>query len=220
MKQIRYRIFLVGIMVGLVSTGCAAFSGGKLEELETLPEAPEVSSKANLTINWETYMNGVRHSENEQVAAGVGMKHALAAFKESGYFSEVGSAVDNPDLQIRVKMQDQGEGSMGRAFLTGLTLYLIPSSGTDHYVMDAEVTHVKSGETKKYHLEESLEFHQQLFLIFIMPFNTPGSVAEEIFENMFKHLAMKIQEDGLLKQAHAESNPSGFEFNLSPVLDN
>jgi hypothetical protein len=198
MKNSSYWSFFFGFLICLWFSGCASFAGGNLKELEAVPSAPVKSPRASLAITWSTYLNGVHKPANEHIAAGMGMKHALEAFKETGYFSEVGPTVDNPDVKIKVRIKDEGKANLGMAMVTGFTLFLIPSSATDLYVMDAEVTNLKTGQTRSYHLEDSMNYYQQIFLIFIMPFNWPASVVEDVLENMFTHLAVKIHEDGLL----------------------
>lgn len=200
MKKFSYRYLLVGLLVCLGSSGCAAFSGGNLKELENFPAAPEAPINAYINMTWNHYENGVRKPEPDLIKAEEAMISALKVFKETGFFSKVSSFMADPDVQIKVLIQYKYEGpaQAGSTFFI-LTLGLIPIHGTNHFVMDVEATNLKTGLSRSYHLEDSVNVYGQTLLILIAPFNWAPSVRQNVLENMFKHLAVNMHEDGLLK---------------------
>jgi len=205
MNESCYRYLLVGLLIGLLSSGCAAsFAGGNLQELESFPAAPEAPIKANLIITGKFSLNGVHIPGDDRSIAELGRKNALEAFKELGYFSEVGPAVDNPDIQIKVRFQRKLERGFLMEFISGFTLTLIPSSLTDYFILDADVTNLKTGQTRSYHLEDSVT--RTIWVFLILMFNLHGWVVEDVLANMFKYLAVKMHDDGLLITAQIGNN--------------
>lgn len=196
-------IFLVvGFLISLWCSGCASFAQWNLQKLETLPTPPETLSKAKLTFALSIIDNNNNSISDSSLDRWIEMRYALNGFEETGYFSDIGPTVANPDLQINVHFQYKvGESSDSLAILCGATLFLIClDKQTDHYIVDAEVTHLKTGQVKTYHLKDSINTRANIFLIFI-PWQWGIFVEGDIVENIFKHLAVKIHEDGLLVTA-------------------
>ena len=80
-------IFLaVGFLIALWCSGCASFAGGNLQELETLPTAPETPLKATLDFTHSHVGYQLSHRE-QNLAERNSIKRALEAFEKTGYFS-------------------------------------------------------------------------------------------------------------------------------------
>ncbi len=218
MDESCYRYLLVGLLIGLLSSGCAtSVAGGNLQELESFPAAPEAPIKANLIVTGKDNAIGFLVPTNDLAIANMGRAFAINAFKESGYFSEVGPtidvfwgtvgpAVDNPDIQIKVRFQRKHEPSFWKEFITIFSLNLIPTERTQYFILDADVTNLKTGQTRSYHLEESVTRHIQVFYIFM--FKSHQLSVGDVVKNMFKHLAVNMHEDGLLTTAQIGTNHS------------
>jgi len=111
--------------------------------------------------------------------------------------------VDNPDTQITVRYQRKKVESIShtRFLLCTVTLLLYcPHQDKHHFIVDAIVTHLKTGQVKAYHLKDTMSIHFNIFYI-LVPWRHPVFVDGDIIENMFKHLAVKMYEDGLLATA-------------------
>ena len=201
MKKSNNRYCIAVILICSLCSGCASFADWKLQELEGLPEASAPVLKAKLNVDMTYYFNGNLRTEFNENATKTSKKVALETFQKSGFFSSVDTEMADPDLDIKINFQNHERGSSLLAFISGFTFMVIPASATNSFVMDAEVTHLKTGEIRKYHLEDSMGTYIQILLIFIMPFNWPGSVGEDILANMYHHMMVKMQEDGLLNKA-------------------
>ena len=96
-------------------------------------------------------------------------------------------------------MKDIGEGSLGMAFLTGLTLYIIPSKATDTYVLTAIVQDSSGQEIAQYELTDSVTQWQEILLLPIMPFIMTPLVASGVRKNMLRTLIHRMIDDGVVK---------------------
>ena len=193
-------IFLVvGFLISLWCSGCALFAGGNLKELETLPTAPDTPLKATLDFTYSHFGYQLNHRERD-LAEGSSIKSALEAFEKTGYFSEIGPTVADPDLQINVNFLHKAKSD--RTYkLAVWTLLLIPTVGVDQFIIDAEVNNLRTGQTRSYHLEDSVIMYAQTLLILFIPFQIPYTIYDDVRQNMYKHLGVKMHEDGLLTTA-------------------
>ena len=71
---------------------------------------------------------------------------------------------------------------LAAAFLTGLTLYVIPSWATHTYTTDVRLTDAAGTEVGKSTYNHSFKLVQQLFLLFGMPFAYPDSVHDAMWD--------------------------------------
>jgi len=198
MRSSRHFKIISLILILLFGSGCfAAFPAGKLKEMETFPPVPEAPINAHLNITWNHYLYGVHKPEADQSSADNVWKIAEKTFKESGYFEKISPFVAHPDIKIKAHIIFKVEGSEAGVLFSAATFGVIPTHVMHHYVMDAEVTNLKTGQSRSYHLEDSVSIYAQTILILIAPFYWPGTVGEEMLENMFKHLAIKMREEGV-----------------------
>lgn len=118
---------IVALGATLILSGCASFPGRVLPQVSGFPSVSEKPS-ASVSLTFRQYMNG--QPINFGVKAGESrlQDKILDRFKRSGLFSSVAVVDSNADISVLVELKDEGSGSMGMAFLTGLTLYIVPST--------------------------------------------------------------------------------------------
>ena len=104
-------------------------------------------------------------------------------------------------MQIKVHIKFNVESSRTGIFLSAFTFGVIPTMAMNYYFMDVEVTNLKNKQSWSYHFEDSASIYSQTILILIAPFNWPFTVRDNIQKNMFKHLAVKTHEEGVLNTA-------------------
>ena len=81
------------------------------------------------------------------------------------------------------------------AFITGLTLFVIPSWATSHVHIAADVKAKNSNNS--YELRDSMVMVQWLPMIFAMPFTgTPIKIEKEVGENTYRSLILKMKNNG------------------------
>ena len=126
-------------------------------------------------------------------------KKCVKRFSKSRLFSSVSLGSGQGDLIAEINIIDDGSCNMGMAFLTGLTLYIVPSSATDTYKLTAEITKQNTGEMKISKLEDSVTQWQEILLLPLMPFKFTPVVTGSVQNTLFDNLALQIAESGILQ---------------------
>lgn len=124
------------LFVSLLSlSGCASFRSG-----EPLPPASWPISKEpgkysiSLLVTGEAIVNNERQ-DIPQHAIQMWQEAVAKAYKDSGLFSNVTIGAAETDLKAEIHILDHGEASIGMAFLSGLTLTLVPANARDEMVV-------------------------------------------------------------------------------------
>ena len=196
MKPKKYAISIMVFVLLSFFCGCASFRAGNLPPVSQWPPQPTMKGKSvSIVVSGEAILNG----KEQEVSANfieIWREPTVKAYHESGLFSEVKTGLTETDLRAEVKIVDRGKVNLGSAFLTGLTLYLIPSNGTDELVVK---TTIKDGEGKTlgtFEKSETITLYQQLFLIFAMPFNFPGSVVKKTLYDLNRATIIEAHSKG------------------------
>ena len=173
--------------------GCATFPGNVLPEVTSFPVATNKPS-VNVTLSFRQYVNG----QPVNIAVKTGelnlQKKVIERFEKSGLYSSVSVVNQNSDFTVTTSVLDEGSGSMGMAVVTGLTLYLVPSSATDTFKVTAVVKNNKTGVEKTIELEDFTTMCQQLFLLPLLPFKMMPAVVSDVQNNIMDTLAIRVYE--------------------------
>jgi len=180
-------------------TGCAAFQGGNLTAVKSYPAA-KAKKSMDLDFKASVEINGYPAAGDVTALQQRWAKKCVERLRKSGYFTEVGETVSTPDLKLNVVMCDNGEANMGLAFLTGLTLYIIPSTAKDTFSVKAILTDTKTGKARQIDLEASVILWQEILLLPLAPFKTSSSQMSKCQNKIFDNLALEIQKSGALDQ--------------------
>jgi hypothetical protein len=131
---------------------------------------------------------------------------AAKAYKDSGLFSDVKTGAAETDLRAEVHVLERGETNQAMAVLSGLTLTLVPAHAESELVVKTTLKNKEGQDLGTFENKETLSFWIQFFLIFIMPFNWPNTVATGMFYDL--HRATISQADGAgLLQAGRVTGP-------------
>lgn len=98
----------------------------------------------------------------------------------SGLFTEVKVSDKTTDYTVEFEVTEKSEVNQNLALLTGLTLYLFPSSATTEETLKATFKNKAGKVLGVFEKREKNVFWQQLFLIFVAPFKWPLSVSKDI----------------------------------------
>lgn len=191
-------IFLLwGISASLL--GCAVFRSNDLPEVGTLPSPAVTAKKPTAGYEFASAMDmGSKRPSHENTRA-IHEKEFVEILRESGYFATVEKG-GGKDVHVVVELVDSADpAAMVGAVITGLSLYTIPSWATSTMEITCKVTTV-DGKTREYKLKDSAVLVQWLPMMFVFPFK-PFSGIEDMRKNLYKHLIVKMREDGLLPQA-------------------
>jgi hypothetical protein len=185
-------------IIALLSSGCASFRDSNLPPVSQWPPLNAAKGKSIcIIVSGESTFNGkeqevtfkLRNFWRDQVAK---------AYEDSGLFSEVKTYMSDTDLKAEIKIIDHNERNIGSAILTGLTLYLMPSKGTDELIVKTTIKNKVGNTLGVYEKSERVTTWLQLFLIFAMPFNFPGPVYEETLCDLNRSTIVELHSKGFL----------------------
>jgi hypothetical protein len=128
-------------------------------------------------------------------------KEFVDELKESGYFATL-SPGQVGGISVNTDMENYGSAiaaAVGGA-IGGLSLCTIPCWATDNYKVTVKVT-TSDGKQKEYVLDDAITTVIWLPMIVATPFKSPNKVSSDVRKNMYRHLILKMQQDGLLPPA-------------------
>lgn len=170
-------------------SGCATFHSNNVKPIQQFPQTS--TQKHSVSINFHYTVNINESTVNSKPAENALSTRCIERFTASKLFSQVAANQPNADIQVNIDMKDDAHPNLGMAFLTGLSLFLIPSHSSDHYFINAEIKNTKNGKSTKVAMDESLDLYQQILLLPLAPFMNPFSVAPKVQGNMFDNLALQ-----------------------------
>lgn len=182
---------IIVVLMIVILSGCASFQGHILPEVSSFPQ---VGKKSNVSVNL-TYRAYLNHGpskippQNELFTA-----ICVKRFIDSGLFSTVGRVSKNSDISVVIDMKDEGDVNFAMAFLTGFTLYIIPSSATDDFQVKAVLTNNYTGSTKTIEINDSVTMWQEILLLPLAPFKTHLGELNKVVNNIFDTLAIRVYE--------------------------
>lgn len=179
-------------------TGCASFKGEMLSPVQQFPKPQGEKTSIAVNLKFQQMLNDKPISVMTESGRKALEKKCVKRFLRSGLFSAVGTDLQDANLIADISVIDDGQANMGMAFLTGLTLYIVPSSATDTYKLTANITDQKTGKIETIQLEDSVTQWQEILLLPLMPFKFTPVVAGGVQNTLFDNLALKIAESGIL----------------------
>jgi hypothetical protein len=184
------------LATGLLMTGCASFEGKLLAPIQQFPSVaqPERPS-VNIDLKFRQYVNGAPVYFMTKTAEGALEKKCTKRFVKSALYSQVGTDLKDADIDLVVNLKDDGHASMGMAFLTGLSLYIIPSFATDTFKLQADITDRRDKSKRSVELEDFVTQYQQILLLPLLPFKMTPMVAGKVQNTLFDNLALQVFEN-------------------------
>lgn len=151
------RLFVFLVAIALVSPACMAYRShidvnAARFDSESISASGE-GKRLLLTMS-------LRHAEVPQKAQETRAKEleeaGLEVLRASGYFSEVGTELENPDMELVVNLEEKEHFSQASAFLTGFTLLIIPTSDRVELNGTGEVFSSTGEKLAELRVEESI----------------------------------------------------------------
>jgi hypothetical protein len=202
--MVRRRVlFVLVIWVSLSSlSGCAAFRTGEFKPPASWPLATTPGKQSiSLLVTGEGFVNGTRQDVPQRM-----IQHwqdaAVKAYQDSGLFSDVKTGAAETDLRAEVHVLDRGKASQGMAFLSGLTLTLLPAHAEGEFVVKTTLKNKEGQDLGTFEKKDSFSFWIQFFLIFIMPFNWPNTVMTDLLYDLHRATIDQAHGAGLLQARH------------------
>lgn len=181
----------------LVLTGCASFQRNQLPSVGHLRPPAEGTKKASVGYAFSSGVDIFGEQECQEKVRAQLEQEFVDVLKESGYFTSV-SPGDQGEMRMQIRLINSGNPAvMITSFITGFSLFTIPSWATDKYNMTARVVGL-DGKERAYNLADSMTTVLWLPMIVITPFKNMVNVSKEVRRNIWKNLIIKMQQDGVL----------------------
>ncbi len=176
----------------LVVSGCASF-GGHSPEISSFPET-NIKPTLLIKVKFRQFINDEPNYMFSENGRAMLTDKIIERFNMSNMFGNVGDDIKNPEYTLEVNIENRGDASMIMAFLTGISLYVIPSCATDDYKLEAKLINNKTEKVNKITMKDSITTCQQLLLLFVMPFKCPISEIKTMQDNFVDNLALNVNE--------------------------
>ena len=165
------KLFAAMLTSCLLLTGCISYSSNQLAQVQTWPPAASGTDKPTAYIRVEG-----QYQHNDQPRSGgfnqAGLeKLILKQYQDSGLFSRVGTTEQEADLYINVSVNNHENSSTAAAFITGLTLFIIPSTASNTLSMQTEFMDGSGKLLGSVEKHETITTWMQLLLVFALPFS-------------------------------------------------
>jgi hypothetical protein len=214
MKIIRTAVSIIALLaIGMSLPGCAIFRHQDLPEVKSFPSLAPGVKKPTASYEFASAVEiGNRRPHPEKIRAELESEF-VQVLQESGYLATLEKGSSGKDISIRVDLLNSGDpAALVPAFITGFSLFTIPSWATDNLEASCKVS-TADGKTHEYKLKDSTTIVQWLPMMFVFPFKPFTGVAETR-KNIYKNLIIKMQEDGILPNPGQPLKTSGLVIRL------
>jgi hypothetical protein len=194
----RARVFAVVLLLAttFAAAGCASFKQNRLPEISGFGPAPAESTRPSVTYSLAYTYKLAGEGQGPESARALLSREFAQVLTESAQFSNVSESAGGGDLHVDAQIHNSGNpAAMIPAFITGFSLFTIPSWATDHWRLTATV-HTSGGDPRSYSFEDSDLLVQWLPMIFATPFKFPGTVIPEVRRNMYRNLVKSMKDNG------------------------
>ncbi|SEO19895.1 hypothetical protein SAMN05216404_11382 [Nitrosospira multiformis] len=201
-----FRVLWLMFLASIV-TGCASFPEYRTPKVETIAINKELIRNKPSVYMPLRYMNnlssGDEKSNTESVAPlprlrGIVEKTAneLEVFQS---FTFESFQAENMDYVLEIEMLNSGSKgkAMAAGFITGFTLFLVPSAATDNFKLTAKLYDKNRNLVKTYSYDDSITTWFGIWFIPVAGY-TPTKAVENLWENMIKTLFSDLIKDNML----------------------
>jgi hypothetical protein len=191
---------LVALLVAFTSVACASFRGGEVPPTQPWPPAAAGAAKKSVSMilaSGSTEVNGKTVDAPPNMVANW-QQWTEATYRDSALFSAVVDPTFPSDLRSEVRVVDTGNANPALAFISGLTLTLLPAKASDRVTLHTEFKNAKGELLATIEKSESLDTWIQLFLVFAMPFHLPKSEVRELFAELNRATLAEAHAQGII----------------------
>ena len=183
--------------LAFLAAGCASFRGGELAQTKPWPPAEPAAKKSlSLAVTGSTLMNE-KPGDATPLMLTKWRESTEQAYKESNQFSTVLPETAAADIRAEVKIVDSGNPNVGLAFISGLTMTLIPAKATDNFAVHTDFKNAQGDVLASIERRDHVDTWIQLFMVFVMPFNWPNSVITSTVTDLSRATIVEAHEKGV-----------------------
>ena len=190
--------FLVSVGTLSLLSGCASFREGNVPRAQPASQRAVTEGK---TISVKVYgaviLSGDIYQANPETLK-KWRRQTIKAYEDHDIFSVVRGDAGESDLHAEVMIIDRGDPNRFLAFITGLTLYIIPSKVTHEITVKTTIKDGDGNTLGNFEKSETITLWQQLLMIFAMPFNLPESVNREALYDLNRATLKEAHGQGIL----------------------
>ncbi|NOT24342.1 MAG: hypothetical protein HOP22_16690 [Nitrospiraceae bacterium] len=163
---------LMVIAVG-ANSGCIMYREGDLPPITQWPPVvKQTKPTISLIVTGQAILNGSVKEGSGDYYLEEWRRDTVRAYQDSGLFSEVRQTAVESDLRAEIRILDKTESSPVMGFITGFTLFLVPSSVTETMTVTTALKDRKGTTLGSFEKSERLTTWVELFLAFAMPFRS------------------------------------------------
>jgi len=197
--MLQVRPFMVFMVFLTIFPGCASSSKvRKLKESVVLPPLSTGIKQSTVTYEFSSASNFGTEQEYPEEVRQILEAEFIQVLRDSGYFSTIEQGSEGNGLHMKVRLVTTGSSSTRFAeMITKMTLFLIPTWGTYHFEMKANIT-TPSGRKEDFHFADSIRMFSWFPLILTIPFNNTADVIKEKKKNIYKNLLIRMKDNQIL----------------------
>lgn len=185
-------------LVALLLPACASFQGDRLGPVPDV-SPPQSKPTVSVAVFGEARLSGEKR-DLPRTALERYKEATREAYEESDFFSDVRMGLEESDLRAEVKITNSGNPNYGLAFLSGLTLMIIPAKATDIFEVETSFKDRSGATLGEFSRTEEMDTWIELLLIVAAPFAWPGSVLHDTLVDTNDAVLHDAADAGLFEQ--------------------
>ncbi len=214
MPSIKEAIMQVGKILGLALvlglSGCASFTKDEVAPVN-LPSMSSYSNKPNVYVDFDFYQGAPKSTSAVEIPQARDMlkPELQKVLNDSGLFGRV--TLDEfqkqpGDYSLRLKVYNHppGGGQLAMAFISGLTMTVIPSMATDQYTMSLEALDQQGLPISNASNHDSINTWIGIWFVPLMG-NTPKAAISDTFSRQVNALLKQMVESKSLQYSALSS---------------
>lgn len=166
------RVVVLMVAIVGVNSGCIMYREGHLPPItQWPPDVKGAKSSISLIVSGQASVNNsVREAPQSFLEKWRG--DAVRAYQDSGLFSEVRPTAEETDFRAEIRIFDRGEYNPLMPIITGITMFLIPSTTTETMTVSTVLKDRNGVTLSSFEKSEDVTMWMELFLAFAMPFRS------------------------------------------------
>lgn len=192
-----FRFILLSLW-GLIAVNCATFTEFNPEVKDVVFKNQNPAKSLLVNVRQRVTINGTLSDVSAKGEENARNRYAYFC-RESGLFKEVKTGLDVADMKLLIESDNNGEANRLLAFLSGLTLFLIPAYAQDDLNLNFSFRDKNDTIIKEYKRRVTFNTWIHLILIPLMPFKFPIVEVNDGVESITRSILDEANRDGIFK---------------------
>lgn len=195
---------ILGLALALGLSGCASFTQDEVAPVN-LPSMSSYSNKPNVYVDFDFYQGTLKSSTAVEIPQARDMlkPQLQKVLSDSGLFGRVTldefqKQPGDYNLRLKVYNHPPGGGQMVMAFISGLTMTIIPALATDQYSMSLETLDPQGQAVTSGTNHDSVNTWMGIWFVPLMS-NTPKEAVTDTFSRQVNALLKQMVDSKSLK---------------------